>query len=175
LEPRSQNIRLVEPYTFYRVREVVGKSCDQVGRTSAGEIAFSDSGIYDKWAQALSSADDLTYLACSDGERRVESVALSAVFPLVVVPNGRLWITEYDSGGRRIVEPQQVDCCSYFVKREYSHPSGGGGDRMTISHLEFVTCDGLLQFVESRCGDDEAINRTFPLDHCLKQLSEADA
>lgn len=171
LQPTSKNIRLTSEHTIYKVGEPVGKSCDQVGRTPSGEIISGDPGIYEKWAQALSSADHLTYLACTDGERRTGSVALSVVFPIVVVTNGRLWRTQFDGNGNRISNPEQVDRCSYFVDRKYFHRSVAGGDELTISHLEFVTLDGLLQFVDDLCGDERKISQTFPLDYIGEVLS----
>lgn len=166
----SKNARLTGEHTIYKAGEPVGKSCDQVGRSGQGEITSGDSGIYEKWAQALSSADDLTYLACSDGSDRTGSIALSLVFPVVVIPEGRLWRVSYDAQGARLGDPEQTDRCSYFVGRDYYHPSPAGGDGLTISHLEFVTVKGLWQFIDDLCGDEAKIGRTFPLDHVAEAL-----
>lgn len=160
--PRSKNVRLTGADSFYPVGDPVGKACDQVGRSHEGEIVSSDSDVYAKWSQALSSADYLTYLACSDGEDRTGSNALSLVFPLVVIPDGRLWQTVYDANGNRLSEPHTVDRCSYFVNRKYFHRSPAGGDELVISHLEFVTPNGLLKFVADLCGDDAKIDASFP-------------
>lgn len=74
--PTSRTIRLTSPLSIYKSGEPVGKSCAQVGRPLRGEIISSDSGIYDKWAQALDSADDLTYLA-----RKEVAEALTGLIP----------------------------------------------------------------------------------------------
>lgn len=165
MQPTSKSIRLTSEHTIYKPGDAVGKSSEQVGRKMNNDITSGDSGVYEKWAQALSSANDLTYLACSDGSERTGNVALSAVFPIVVVPNGRLWQTQYDGEGNRIADPEQVARCSYFVGRNYYHRSPSGGDELALSHLEFVTLDGLLQFVDDLCGDDNKIDQTFPCDH----------
>jgi len=115
-------------------------------------------------AQALSSADDLTSRACSDGSERTGNIALSLVFPILVVPNGRLWQTEYDANGNRNSNPKQVPHCSYFVGRQYYHSSPSGGDELTISHIEIVTSDGFLQFIDDLCGNDDRIDQAFPWD-----------
>jgi hypothetical protein len=99
--PQSKSIRLTGERSLYKPGEPVGKSCDQVGRSANGEIPPGDSDLYAKWAQALGSADDLRYLACRDGNDRTGDLALSLVFPVLVVPNGRLWMTQYDADGNR--------------------------------------------------------------------------
>jgi len=60
--------------------------------------------------------------------------------------------------------PRQVDRCSYFVGRQYYHPSVSGGDEVTLSHIEIVTSSGLLQLVDDLCGDEDRINEVFPLE-----------
>jgi len=162
--PQSKSVRVTSQHGIYKPGEPVGKSCDQVGRDPNGSITSSDSDIYDKWAQALSSAHDLTYLACSDGKERTGDVALSLVFAVLVVPNGHLWITEYDSDGKRITDPKTTDHCSYFVNRSYFHQSSFAGDEFNLSHLEFVTLAGLLDFVDALCGDSDRVDKTFPLE-----------
>ena len=123
-----------------------------------------------KWSQALSSADELTYFACNDGSERTGDVALSLVFPVVVVPDGRLWVTDYDNNGNRTIDPQLADRCSFFVDRSYYHRSPSGGDQVTLSHLEFVTVTGLAALVADVCGSDANLDKTFPkevVDSCF--------
>jgi len=50
----------------------------------------------------------------------------------------------------------------------YSH----GGDEVTISHLEFVTFDELVQFVKDLCGDKQKRASTFPVNSVLKIILE---
>lgn len=140
--------------SLYPVDAPVGKSCDQVGRSkNNNEIVSGDSGIYNKWSQALSSAHDLVSLIFSDGQRS-GMTAISLVFPLVVVPNEKLWRIQYDINGNRISDPELVDRCSFFVNQQYSYPSKYKDKKFVISHLEFVTSKGLLDFVNYLCSDD---------------------
>ncbi len=168
--PKSTSVRLTHDRTFYQVGGAVGKSCDQVGRSSLGHIIATDSNVYEKWAQSLSSADELTALSCYDGEERTRNVALSVVFPILVVPNGSLWITSYDDNGSRVSDPLQTDRCSYYVNRTYFHRSVSGGEELTLSHLEIVTRDGLLTFVDELCGDNCRIEKTFPWEDIAELL-----
>jgi hypothetical protein len=166
----SKSIRVTYPLTPYKAGAPVGKSCDQVGRVSSGDITSGDSGIYEKWAQALSSASDLTALACSDGNDRTGDMALALVIPVVVVPNDRLWRTQYDALGNRTADPEQTDRCPYFVGRQYYHSSGLGSDRTTLSHLEFVTSDGLLQLVRGICGSEQQVQQAFTVEHVVERV-----
>jgi hypothetical protein len=170
MEPKSRSVRLTHERTIYREGDPVGKSCDQVGRTLSDDITSGDSGIYDKWAQALSSTSDLIADACRDGEERTKDVALSLVIPVVVVPNGRLWRTQYDAVGKRTIDPEQTDRCSYYVGRHYSCGSPAAGHEVVISHLEFVTADGLPKLVDSLCGDDGKLRRTFLTEYGMEIL-----
>jgi len=173
--PRSKNVRLTGDHTIYKKSDPVGKSCAQVGRNQHCDIIANDSDVYEKWSQALSSADDLTYLACTDGEDRTGDLAVSLVFPLLVVPNGRLWVTQYDADGNRTHDPHSVDRCSYFVNLSYYHRGAMTGDELNISHLEFVTIDGLTQFVDDLTGDDDRIRKAFPVEHAFEIVYGADA
>ena len=168
---KSKNIRLTGNHSLYKTGDPVGKSCDQIGRYSNGGIIANDSKVYEKWSQALSSADDLTYLACTDGNDRTGNRALSLVFPFMVVPNGRLWVTQYDADGNRFVDPVQTDRCSYFVNLSYYHRGALTGDEYNISHLEFVTQNGLLKLIDDLVGDENKLADSFPLEHVLEVVA----
>ena len=73
---------------------------------------------------------------------------------LVVVPNNRLWCVKYDVDGSRISDPELVNRCSFFVNRKYFYQLSSGKKKFVISHLEFVTSDGLLEFVNYLCSKD---------------------
>lgn len=160
----SKTIRLEGELSVYKVGDPVGKTCGQVGRDTNGAIISGDSDVYARWSQALGSAADLTYRATRDGMERTGDVALSLVFPLLVVPNGRLWVAQFDDAGVCTSPPTQADRCSYFVDVEYRHKTLTVSDSQRISHMEFVTENGLLAFVDELCGTDDRVARTFPLD-----------
>ncbi len=170
MEPRSKTVRITRARGFYPNGDYVGKSCDQIGKTEQGDIKASDSDVYAKWSQALSSADDLIYEACADGAERTGDACLSLVFPVLVVPDDRLWVVEFDAGGHRTCQPRRTDRCSYFINLLYRHGGAFTNDEMTISHLEFVTVTGLFQFVDQLCGNDERVSQSFPMDHVLGEL-----
>jgi hypothetical protein len=151
----ARSYRLENANSLYPIGESVGKSCEQIGKsmTNPEEYISSDSGIYDKWSQALSSANDLISLTFSDA-KRIGKQAASLVFPLVVVPNDRLWCVKYDASGNRISAPEPVNQCSFFINRKYSYQLPSGEKTFVISHLEFVTLNGLLEFANYLCSED---------------------
>lgn len=135
---------------IYGVGEPVGKSCSQVGRTPNGELSCDDREVFEKWSQAIASAGDLARLAYGDGRLMRRGYALSLVLPIVVVPNGRLWVVHFDEAGARVSPPAATDRCSFFVDR----PCPVQDFRpYTISHLEFVTQDGLAKLLEVITAD----------------------
>jgi hypothetical protein len=74
-EPSSKSLRLMGARSLYAAGDPVGKSCAQVGKTDKGDITATDADVYQKWAQALSSAHDLTYEACHDAADRPGGLA----------------------------------------------------------------------------------------------------
>lgn len=175
LRLRARSVRLCGEYSIYAPGDAVGKACEQVGRNASGELVASSADVYEKWAQALSSAHDLTYLSCGDGSERSSGFAMSLVMPIVVVPNGRLWLALYDHDGQLQRGPEQVDRCAYYVGRAYEHQSIGGGEEVTLSHLEFVTVDGLLTLVRDLCDTENEVVRTFPVDRVSECLQNQQA
>ncbi len=131
--------------SIYPENGPVGKSCCQVGRTSTSEISATDSGVYAKWAQALASVVDLLEEA-----KRLDSpktsVQKTALIPIMVVPDERLWSVEYDGMGKQMSEPQKVNHVSYWVNKPLI--TDQTIDQFFASHIEFLTPTGLQQIVE---------------------------
>jgi hypothetical protein len=150
---QAKSLRLKSMHSLYPTGQAVGKSCDQVGRLQHDEITSSDSDIYPKWAQALSSAHDLIYSTFDEGTR-VARQANSLVIPLVVVPNNRLWQVQFDVNGHRISDPEPVEQCSFFVNHAYTYQLTSHKQEFVISHLQFVTSNGLIDFAKYLCSRD---------------------
>ncbi len=159
-----QVVRVPHPHSRYTLQASVGKSCEQVGRAaSSGDITASDSDFYQKWAQALSSADELIRAALSRQTRGTGVAIISLVFALVVVPNGALWQCDFDDEGTRLTDPVTTNHVSYFVGRTYSIESFEFAQGPTISHVDFFTVDGLINFIDSFALSEIE-------DHFLQQL-----
>jgi len=147
-QQHAKAIRWSGTHSIYAPGERVGKSSAQVGRQKDGSIYSGDnSDVYKKWAQALSSAQDLVDRA--NDERNFFSV----VFPVLVVPDGTLWIADFDSDGSRLEKPRKADRCSYYIGRSYFAGNKLSGFNYQISHLEFVTYTGLERMISGLFSD----------------------
>jgi len=163
-ESRAHIVRISEPESLYRANAPVGKSLARVGREANKEnsIYADDQDVFDKWAQSLASADDLVTASHWEGSEDSPNVSYVAVIPVVVVPDGRLWMVEFDSEGERKTEPAPTDQCSLFVNREYRMEFNG--PCLHVSHVEFVTLSRLGTFVSNCLKDRVAMESIFPHD-----------
>ena len=107
---------------------------------------FEDNEVYEKWSQAVSSAHDLTDQAQQVGDG--SPTVFTAIFPLLVVPNGTLWTVTFDSAGARTSGPEQADRCPFFLDN-YVGTRDPFSTPYAISHLEFVTFGGLRRIVDA--------------------------
>lgn len=169
--PTSISLGIDGEFTFYSEGEPVGKSCEQVGRQNHdGEITATDSGIYDKWAQALSSAEDLIDESCCTGQDITNSIAMSLVFAILVVPNERLWMAQFNEKGAILDTPKLVDRCPYFVGREYVHNAVMHQNEFKLSHLEIVTSKGLTDLLDLIVGNESRVSDNYPFEKVAKFL-----
>lgn len=111
-------------------------------------------------AQCLASAAELVQQSHWEGSHDSPSISYVAVLPVVVVPDERLWIVEYDSNGDLTAGPVQTEQCSLFVNR--AHEMQIGGPSLRISHVEFVTLSGLRNFVADSVKNRAAMETIFP-------------
>jgi hypothetical protein len=124
-------------------------------------VVTNDSELYEKWGQCLASTDDLVDEIYEDGRDEGET-NFSAVFPFVVVPDGRLWITMYDEDGDRTSEPHPQERCSCYIGKGYSTGGIQFPEPVTLSHLEIVTQSGLYTFVDRYLSNEARITAVFP-------------
>jgi hypothetical protein len=143
------------PISRYRVGDCVGKHCVQVGRLdqNGSPLSGSDSDMYSRWEQALSSAAELVAEATRRGDVMQEAY-VSLVVPVVVVPTGRLWRAEYDSSGNRLRAPEQCDRVSIYAGRTYHADGAGEKVPIALSHFEIVTTEGLPDLMDEVCCRD---------------------
>lgn len=135
----SHTYRVKSNMTVYSEKDPVGKSLAQVGVSLDGSITANDVEVYEKWSQAVASADALAKEAVRSSEHGQHNV-LSLVLPILVVPNETLWQVVFDDEGSVVSSPKQCDRCQHFLNREVS--AG-----LTLSHLEIVTFNGLDQLL----------------------------
>jgi hypothetical protein len=128
-----------------------------------GAISTNDAELYEKWGQCLSSTNDLVSRMYWDGDDDKE-IDFSAIFPFVVVPNGRLWMVTYDNNGNRTSDPSQINRCSCYINKDYEMGSTPLGIRtwLWLSHIEIVTFEGMKAFVEKYLKTKKGVEEIFP-------------
>ena len=144
-QPYLKTIHLTGGNYIYNVGEPVGKVVTQIGRDKqTNQFSVSDSEIYGKWSQALSSADDLVALSTEDWRTTDLNARFSTTIPILIVPDGTLWRCAFDADGNRTIDPEKCERAQFFVGKEASY-----GKLMFacapfyLGHLEIVTFSGL--------------------------------
>lgn len=170
-EKRATTARIAAGSSIYKPGQPVGKSCEQVGKDQSGLVA-NDSDIYSKWAQALGSAQDLVDRACYDAEHGSKHAYLSVIVPVVVIPDGRLWVASYDSDGALRAPPCQESRCPFVVRMQYAGGHAMHGINYTISHVEFATMTGLDELIGELCGNDSKLDALFPVAQVMSQVEK---
>ena len=155
LAPNSEVLRIQTPTFTYKEGDPVGKKMARVGRTADKEKALtsSDADIFEKWSQALASADDLGDEATEFGTK-ANSVVCTVILPVLVVPDNTLWSVIYRSDGSRLENPVPTNRCSVYVGQGYSVGEKLRSVYFMISHLEIVTQAGLKELSTSIFTDD---------------------
>jgi len=162
LTSRAKVLRITGENSCYRPNAPVGKSLAQIGRSrdKTGEIVATDSEVFEKWGQCLSSADDLVSRSYWE-EHECSSQRLAAVMPILVIPDARLWRVDYGLDGERQAEPVQTNHCSMFVGMSYEM-GAPVGPTYRISHLDIMTTRGLPEFIHDCLQSETAMQTIFP-------------
>lgn len=149
---------------FYPPKDFVGKSLVRIQTDKNPMVRTQDSDVYDKWAQALSSAVELAESACSSAKSFSVAHFFTAVLPVVVVPDDLLWRVVYDENGSVPTDPVQVKECELFVGREIEVGGAKGTPlfhRFTFSHVHFFTLTGFGSFLSKMAINEHAWTKLF--------------
>jgi hypothetical protein len=156
--PRSATYRALRNQSFYRTGGFVGKSLLRLkpeGGKSAVPVAGPDSDVYEKWAQALSSAVELVKIAFDCAQLRPTIV--SAILPAVVVTDESLWKVSYGCDGKMASAPELVDQCEFYVGRRVRNMP----DVFMFSHIHFFTLSAFASFLSKMAVNDHAWETLF--------------
>lgn len=147
-EPFVQTFSMASANCMYKTGEPVGKTLAQVSRDTKNVFTVSDTEIYGKWSQALSSADDLVARCPDDGKLKECDYCFSSVIPVLVVPDGTLWRCAFELDGNRTIEPELTKRVQLFVGKQSSYRQMMVlGSDYVVSHLEIVTLSGLPDLI----------------------------
>jgi hypothetical protein len=132
------------PTSLYRPADRVGKSMRQVKRNDDGRLAGGDD-IFDKWMQALASADGLIKQALDEHRPRRNEPMFTCVLPILVVSDCTLWVADYSHAGQLEGDPVQVEEVTFFLGRTFKdfNPSLN----YTVSHLHIQTRSKIGDFL----------------------------
>jgi len=131
--------------SIYQTNEYVGKALTQVGLSEAGSFVSNDYEVFEKWGQAIASANGLICEAANLNDGTGISQR-SIVLPVLVVSDGTLWVANYSENGDLQDGPIQKDEVEFYIgdtqqfdktRREF-----------TISHLHIVTKSGLKHLLQ---------------------------
>lgn len=136
---------------LYDSQQLVGKSLKRVKLSDNG-FAATDSDIYEKYTQALSSMDELVQSEARALRARNAQPLSRAFLPIVLVSDGALWIADYDGSGRLIGDPRpEPDETTFYLGWRYELPNPFAHESkatFTISHLHIMTRRRLPKFLE---------------------------
>lgn len=159
----GQCLKLVNDDCIYPPSEPVGKSCQQVGQTTSDELIGNDAEVYDKWSQAINSAHELLDRAEDDWKKcKKNNASLTLVLPVLVVPNNLLWKIKYETNGDRDGNPNLTERSSLYVDKYIPSSNRLSGISSSLSHIEFVTENGLVELSQSLLNGEMA-NKAFSL------------
>lgn len=156
--------RAIGEEAFYLPKDFVGKSLVRIQIDKKPMVRMQDSDVYDKWSQTLSSAVELVESACRSAHKFSVARFLTAVMPVVVVPDDLLWRVVYDDNGSVTTEPAQVNECELFVGREIEVGGAKGTPlfhQFTFSHVHFFTLTGFGAFLSKMAVNEHAWAKLF--------------
>lgn len=144
--PRAVPVKRSE--SVYKPGEPVGKQTDQVARRPSGDFIASDFPIFDKISQSVNSCRDLV----RDAVVNTGVQSITAVVPVLVVPDGQLWQVRYDDDGLRVSDPIQVQHATLYLNKAWDVQSLAS-ITFTLSHLDIITLGSLPERLDFYVGD----------------------
>lgn len=145
-------VRRVDMPNWIYNEPFVGKKCARIKWRDDGFTIDSQAGekeVFERYAQALSSAFDLARRSCSFARATHKEVISSLILPLIVLPDRSLWRVDHDGAGSIVGEPVLVEQCSYFVDWRFNAGELAhlNQNDFAFTHVQFLTLQGFGAFV----------------------------
>jgi len=155
---QQDKLRVTGNQSFYRVNEYVGKSTTQIGISASKDREFvsGDGEVYGKWSQAIASSFDLIV----DAGKLDNEVRITAILPILVVPDGTLWQVLYGENGVQVGQPNPASESCIYIDKTYTFEKYS----FTISHLNIFTFGKFQWFVNQLKWASQSSNSLFPTD-----------
>lgn len=142
MRPYPSTQRLDGVASLYPSNQYVGKALSQVGFNGDGKLISKDSEVFDKWGQAIASSSELVNAATLLNQNMHTPAQKSVVLPVLVVPDGTLWVANYAERGTLQEGPVQKEEAVYFIGHVQAVKENYNAS-FTVSHLHIVTKTGL--------------------------------
>lgn len=124
--------------TLYPPNDPVGKQMRQVGRVKGKFAATNERDLFDKYQQAMASSADLIVDSATETRPRKATEIFAAVLPVLVVPDGTLWMARYSSTGSIERDPEPASELTFYLGRKYPIPFDPERT-FTVTHLHIMT------------------------------------
>ena len=113
----------------------------------------SDSDVFEKISQSINSTFDIIKECHYAGDK--ETMVVSFVLPVLVVPNNRIWSICYDTSGNVVDGPKPIPHISYYIDKSWKLGSGNERvERYFISHMEIVEFDSIENIITKHHNED---------------------
>lgn len=148
---RPKKIRIEGDESIYKPEELVAKKIDQIGRNSSGDIVVSDNSVFEKMSEVLHSSYDLVESAVFSKTPN----SVTAIIPLVIIPDSRLWTVCYDETGQQLGAPCLTASCQLFAGQSWKVDQTREPLWYTFSHLGITTfsyLENTLKAINSNDG-----------------------
>lgn len=149
--PSICKLNLSPSKSMYPSGEPVGKAIDVVSKDGSGKFRAGDKDVYCRWTQALQSVASMFGKLKGDF-CDVKPFIIHWFLPILVIPDDRLFVVDFDDNGTQLGDPKPIDRTSFFV--DYALPETSfDGSAFKIRHLEIFTYTALKDFITSVTGD----------------------
>lgn len=171
---KSKSIRISKDNKLYPYKNFVGKSIIQSGFKQNEKPNGKNEEIYDKWIQAFGQGQSLLNKAASIYNTNNLKLNLSAIFPILVIPNNCLWIVNYNLDGNIDSIPKLCDSGELYFSIENTF-TDKFPDLFNFSHLNIYTYNGFINFLNKLEKGSEFLEYIFPEEDIIEQLKSHDA
>jgi hypothetical protein len=137
---------------MYDSQQPVGRSMKRI-KVVADGFSATDSDVYEKYTQALTSMNELVQVAAQELRPQLAAPGLARAFlPIVLVSDEALWVADYSPSAQLISDPRpEADETTFYLGWNYELPNPQDPIRpaiFTISHLHILTRRRLPKFLE---------------------------
>jgi methyl coenzyme M reductase beta subunit len=143
---RTDTVRMSGTYSMFMQETFVGKSTTQIGRNLNQDLVGGDAEVFEKWAQAVASACGQVIEAAEDYKTSNEDVGATIVLPILIVPDGTLWVADYSNDGQLVGAAKKVDSCIVYLGKEAS--ALPFATNYWFSHLQVFTKTNFVAYLK---------------------------